>query len=100
MNCPSLPLHLAPPDCHNLIDEPLLKKGKGLAKGKSEWKAHYLEIMDKQKKMNKNQKPQRDRPCLVYAFCPFQKNVSKLGLPSLKSNPTNTTNTLIENSEQ
>lgn len=56
--------------------------------------------MDKQKKMNKNQKPQRDRPCLVYAFCPFQKNVSKLGLPSLKSNPTNTTNTLIENSEQ
>lgn len=68
-----------------------------MAKGKSEQKAHYLEIMDKQKKINKNQKPQRDRPCLVYAFCPFQKNVSKLGLPSLKPNPINT---LTENSEQ
>lgn len=97
VNCPSLPFHLASPDCDNLIHEPLLKKGKGLAKGRSEWKAHCLEIIDKQKKMSKNQKPQKDRPCLVYAFCPFQKNISKLGLPSLKPNPINT---FTENSEQ
>lgn len=53
--------------------------------------------MDKQKKMNENQKPQKRSALSSLCILSISENVSKLGLPSLKPNPINT---LTENSEQ
>lgn len=68
-----------PHQSHTLT--PFWRKERGRWGGNRDGKPGILEIMGKEKKMNKNQKAQRDWPCLNYVLCPFQKNGGKLVFP-------------------